>query len=279
MRTVARQELDTVFAAQQVEDLEHEIGRTLPRLERVPRALSGFLTETLMVSRYRCALDPTASQAPTRDSVTLAMQAGSAIFAAAAITEGTVRCRIHTGSYDLPATGCQYWTGPGNWLTAFWLAVVCRDKERTTMLCDIPLTLLRAADNTYEPYFYAWIEALQMFWRREPGHYDKLIEAVRGTDPGGLPADTHEFVLLQLYPPMKMVAHLLAGEHELFNDALYEALDLHRSFWTRTADRAKDPDGYYALGVLAVTCLAHEMGVTIDVESPYIPTELVSTYG
>ena len=275
MRTVDRHEIDTAFAARQVDNLQSGVESSLANVEQYPEALNLLLSTSLMVAGYRCALDPIAAHGPTWESITLPMQVGAAMFAAANRTEGTVECRIDTQTLQIKATGQQYWTEAGNWLTAFYLAMTCRERERTDLLSATPVDLLRTTGNPYSPYDYAWIETLQMVWRREPGHYEKLLEAIAGTDPAAIPADMQELVLFRLYPPMKMLGFLLSGEHDNFNDALYEALDLHRQYWTRTPDRAKRPEGFLALGILAIASLAKEMGVPIDIESPYIPTQLV----
>ncbi|MEU7066505.1 Imm49 family immunity protein [Streptomyces sp. NPDC046161] len=65
------------------------------------------------------------------------------MFAAATATSDHVRYRIAHKDRTLAATGPQQYVTPGTWLTAFYLAVVCRERDRITALCRVPLSLLR----------------------------------------------------------------------------------------------------------------------------------------
>ncbi|MEU5209343.1 Imm49 family immunity protein [Streptomyces sp. NPDC020742] len=62
------------------------------------------------------------------------MQVGSAVFAAATTTEARVQCRIAHQDRILQATGPQWYVHPNAWLTAFYVAVVCRERDRITAL-------------------------------------------------------------------------------------------------------------------------------------------------
>ncbi|MFF3617701.1 immunity 49 family protein [Streptomyces sp. NPDC002467] len=88
-------------------------------------------------------MDPRGAIYPTWDSWVTAMQVGSAVFAAATTTEAHVQCRIAHKDLTLEATGPQPYVTPAAWVTAFHLAVVCRERDRITALCRVPLSLLR----------------------------------------------------------------------------------------------------------------------------------------
>lgn len=275
MRRVPRHEIDLEFAGRQVTDLGEDLAEQIDDLEGYSEGLSDLLSTALMQMRYRCALDPTAKLGPTWESVVLAMQAGAGIFAVASGAGASAEFRIYTRSMRFPVTGPRYWTDAGTWLRALWLVMICRERERTDLLCEVSVDLLRASGARFDEYIYPWVEALRTFWRQEPGYYDKINAALRGTDPAVLRVASEELVLLTLYPPIKMFDYLIQQDADKFNNALFEALDLHRIFWTKTPERSKDPDGYIALGPTALACLAREMGIAIDVESEYMPQVLV----
>lgn len=48
-----------------------------------------------------------------------------------------------------------------------------------------------------------------------------------------------------------------------------------REYWTADEERAKDPEGRIALAPLAITCLAHDGGIPIEVQSDYLPKHLL----
>ncbi|MGO4648188.1 immunity 49 family protein [Nocardia sp. 2YAB30] len=67
------------------------------------------------------------------------------------------------------------------------------------------------------------------------------------------------------------VLPLTQRDEALFNDSLAVASDLHRSFWTRDDERNNDPRGFIALGPLAIACWARDTGISVEVESEYLP--------
>ncbi len=86
-----------------------------------------------------------------------AMQSGSAMFAAATTTVASTACLIRHEVRSGPATAPQPWVGAGNWLTAFMLSVICRDKDRLDALYQVPLPLLRESGAEYDAYvFRGW---------------------------------------------------------------------------------------------------------------------------
>jgi hypothetical protein len=277
VQRIERHDIDLDIAAEQAEELKEGIEYALSRVERSPRDLNRLLSFALMRARYLCASDPRVILGPTWEAFTLPMQAATAIFSALNAEEQTVSCRVDIRVRNIPKVEPQYWTGAANWLMALWLAIICREKDRTDMLCATPVHLLRDSESSYDDFVFLWVETLQMLWnRQEQGLFEKLVETIRATDPDTLRVAPAEMVLEILFPPMKLLGYLIQGEVENFNSALTESVELHKRYWTATAERAKDPDGYIAFGPLAMACLAHEYGMPVDVESPYIPDGLIS---
>ncbi|WP_119727947.1 immunity 49 family protein [Thermomonospora amylolytica] len=277
MQTVPRHDIDQDFAAQQVEACERRIlERHLPIISEHPEGVRRLFDSALMLMRYRCALDPAATLSETWESVTLAMQAGAAMFAAGLRTEGTVEVVIRTSRVAIPATGVRTWTNVDYWLDALYLAMICREKERTDLLCSVSPDFLRASEigGVVDPYVHPWVESLQRFWRGEPDVYDRLGNALDLANPQEGDPDG-DVLALQALPPMVLFDHLLSGAHDDFNIDLYHGLQGHRAFWGRSPEYAQDCDGYVSLPLLAMAGLAHGKGVPIEVESPYIPKGLV----
>ncbi|MGW1351676.1 immunity 49 family protein [Streptomyces sp. sk2.1] len=232
---------------------------------------------TAVLSLYaRCVSDPRAAAAETWEAAVNAMQLGSALFAVTGITEGTVECRINRKLRNLPAArGPRSSASAGNWLSAFWLAVICREQQRMTQLCEIPLERLRAPEGAYDEYIYHWVDTLQTYWLRRPGLAEKLTTAIEMTDPAIARIAPLDLLQGQLYPPMNLFYHFVTRDTEGFTPALTEALKLHQAYWTLTEDRPTDINGSIALGPLAIACLAHDGKFPIGVESDYLPKHLL----
>lgn len=79
-----------------------------------------------------------------------------------------------------------------------------------------------------------------------------------------------------LYQPVNLFHLFVRKDREGFNQALVEALELHKSYWTATPEREASVEGCLALGPLAMTCLALDAGFPIEVESDYLPTYLLN---
>jgi hypothetical protein len=281
VRVVRRHELDLAFAADQAQWFhKRAMESDVPRIPRFPERLHDLLGHAHGAMAYKCASDAEAAEIDTWESTTLAMQAGAGIFLAAREREGAVECRIGEETLAVPATGPVTWSNEGVWLEALWFTMVCRERERTDMLCAVPEDLLRASERgaIVPAYMPHWGRALRAWWRREPEHYDHLIEAVRAADPEapGLSTGQSEHIAFQALPLMKMFRGIVENDQAIFNDSLAEALELHRTYWTADAERARRYASYVALGPLALTCLAAELGVTVDVRSEYLPEELVA---
>ncbi|MET8177061.1 immunity 49 family protein [Streptomyces clavifer] len=227
---------------------------------------------TLTLAQSHCLLDPRAAIYPTWDAWVTAMQVGSAVFAAATTTDKHAQCRIAHQDRTLQATGPQWYVTPGAWTTAFYLAVICREKERITALCQVPLSLLRENGERFDEYHYAWIKTLQTYWLGGPDLVQNLVAAVDGT--GLQAASDQESAGKLMYPPMEMFHRFIRKDHAGFTQALTTALQWHKEYWSEES-RMYQASGLVALAPLAMACLAHDAGIPIEVESEYLPAVLL----
>ncbi|MEV6949195.1 immunity 49 family protein [Streptomyces sp. NPDC051172] len=274
MIKIPRHEFPTGALPQVLGELQTGLEEELEDLAESPEWFTTALRSATTVLNRRCSGDPTADKLETWEACVTAMQVGSALFTAARATTPTVECRIGHKQHVL-RSGAGPWAHAGNWLTAFWLACVCRERQRTNDLCQVPVSLLRASGADFDEYIYAWVEALQAYWLKQPSLGDKLVAAVDGTDPDVLRPATRSAVLRLMYPPMDLLTQLVRGDQDRFNTELAKAVEWHKEYWTRDEELARDSDGLIALGPLAVACLARDSGFTIEVESEYLPRYLL----
>ncbi|WRZ61862.1 immunity 49 family protein [Streptomyces sp. NBC_01294] len=61
-----------------------------------------------------------------------------------------------------------------------------------------------------------------------------------------------------------------------FNEALVQALELHKAYWTVDEQRAEKPVGHLALAPLALACFAFDGKMPVQVESGYMPHHLLT---
>ncbi|MFB6952245.1 immunity 49 family protein [Streptomyces niveus] len=235
------------------------------------------LPSALSAAKWHCLQDPVAGDLRTWESWVLAMQVGSALFAAGTAQEGPVICRV--GTLDevrkLPATGPQDYLHAGNWLTAFYLALICRENERVNQLAQVPVEFLRASGVEFDEYVYTWIETLQNFWFGRAETWNTLVAAVNGTDPQRARIAGAELIVKIIYPSLELFQLYLRREQQALNEALVTALTWHKEYWTANEARSVSGDGLVALAPLAIACMASDADMRIDVESEYLPKHLL----
>ncbi|MEU1656177.1 immunity 49 family protein [Streptomyces griseofuscus] len=257
------------------EALGEDVAADAEKIERHPGKVDFMFSTALLHLQARCTVDPRAARLETWEATVNALQTGSALFAVTARAEGFVDCLINHEIRRIPALGPRPYADAGNWLTTFWLAIICRDQKRMTQLCEIPVDRLRSSEGQFDAYVYHWVAALQQYWLRQPGLVEELIAAIEGSHPDVATVTPRDLLQKILYPPINLFHRFLRKDHDGFNQALVEALELHKGYWTADEERAKDPEGRVALGPLAIACLAYDGGIPIEVESDYLPKHLL----
>ncbi|MEV5602868.1 immunity 49 family protein [Streptomyces sp. NPDC052299] len=273
---IARHDLQRGAEAEEhAHQLSEDLVEEMDELDDSSDLIDFTFSSSLLVLRARCAIDPRASKVETWEATVNAMQVSSALFAASAVNEGTVECRINRKLRTIPAAGPLSMADAGNWLSAFWLAVICRDEKRMTQLSEIPLERLRSPQGQYDEYIYHWVDTLQTWWLRGLGLADKLIATIEASDPSVAQIAPRDLMDGVLYPPINLFYHYVRQDRDGFAPALADALKLHKAYWTLTEDRTTDIDGSIALGPLAIACLAHDADFPLDIESDYLPKHLL----
>ncbi|ANP49547.1 hypothetical protein J2Z21_009786 [Streptomyces griseochromogenes] len=273
--TVARHRRLNALDVADVQEMAEELEDTVQSLGTSATVFGLALNEALMQVQARLFIDPRASELPTWRATVSAMQVGHAAFAAAVANEGTVECRIIDEIRSLSATGPRFYANAGNWLTAFWFTIICRDQTRMTQMCGVPLEVLRASGARGDEYVYNWVDALQTYWLERPGLVEKLSITIDNSFPEVATIAPRDLLQNVLYPPINLFYQFLRKDHDAFNEALAEALQLHKGYWTADEKRVNDLGGSVALGPLAISCLAYDAGFPINVESDYLPKYLL----
>jgi hypothetical protein len=130
--TVARHGAPGPNAEPFAERLSEHLVKGIDGLEESADVIDSTFGTALLTLRARCVVDPRAAAVETWEAAVNAMQLGSALFAVKGVSEGSVECRINRKLRTIPAVGPLSTADAGNWLTAFWLAVFCRDQMRMT---------------------------------------------------------------------------------------------------------------------------------------------------
>jgi hypothetical protein len=258
--------------AQTDDQLSRAAAELTARLPQSPGVFGDAFAASLALSHARCASDPDGSALETWEAWVGAMQVGSALFATTTARESSVNCRIGHDAVTLPVTGPAPYADGRAWLNAFYLAVVCRERDRMTQLCHVPLDDLRRAAPMDE-YVFHWIDTLQTYWLRHPMDdvVQKLLATMNTSHPDVATRTPADFLNLVDYQPVALFHRLVTGDHDAFAEALTQALAHHERYW----DDSTRPHSRVALGPLALACLAFDSEFPVDSTSPYLPKHLL----
>lgn len=235
-----------------------------------PSALSDAFASAVALAHARCAEDPRADLLSTWDAWATAVQLGSALFTGA----GPQECRLGENFVRrLPATPAAPPADARAWLDAFYLAAVCRQTDRLTRLCQVPMDRLRE-DDAVDAYVLHWIDTLRAYILRAPMNdvVDKLTATLQTSLPQELTHAPADYVDLVDHPPAALFHRILTRDPRAFIRALTEALAHHTAYWgSSPAPRAR-----IALGPLALACLAHDHGFPVPEDHRLLPANLLN---
>lgn len=150
-------------------------------------------------------------------------------------------------------------------------AVVARDIELIKMLVDLPSEKVQNDRNKYEEYVFKYYEFLKALYTEGDETYpEKLKEAILYTFPDKLKwsrIDDPRFMLLK----MKMYLFVLSGDEEELNKTIVEYLETSKTFILEIREGMQWYSDFIKIGVLEICSIAHDRGMKINVQSPYIP--------
>ncbi|MBO8190142.1 immunity 49 family protein [Streptomyces oryzae] len=251
-------------------ELSRTAGESLTCLMGDPAGLRDAFRSALALAHARCATDPDAARIDTWDPWAVAVQLGAALFTGADPQE----CRLgEDHAWQIPATPADPPADARAWLDAFYVCVVCRQRERLDRLCQVPLEVLRQ-DESVDEYVLHWIDTLQTYWAQRPMDdvAQKLITTMETSAPDTATSTPKDFVNRIDYQPVALFHRLITRDHDAFAEALGEALAHHGAYWGDSAA----PRAQVALGPLAMASLAYDYGFPVELKQPCLPTYLLN---
>ncbi len=255
-----------------VTELTHATAESLTRLTQGPEGWADAFASALTLAHARCADDPDVASIDTWDAWATAVQLGSALFTGAQPQD------CHLGEHlvrRLPAAPAEPPADARAWLDALYLAIVCRQWDRISRLCQVPAARLRE-DDSVDAYVLHWIDTLQTYFSPDRSSMEGVVKKLVATmETSGADGVTHaplEFVNAIDYQPVALFHRLIAQDHDAFTKTLAEALAEHGAYWGESpAPRAR-----VALGPLAMAALAYDRRFPVAPKQRYLPTYLLN---
>ncbi|WP_231848309.1 immunity 49 family protein [Gloeobacter violaceus] len=256
----AKQLVDTIYEGLTV---SHN-SSSLRMLSSLVQGYAGYLSVSFPESVEIC------------ESIQLAAKSAAALFALASTSESELEIYLSKDtSIRLPAKVDHSGVNCSAWCSGYYLAVICRDLPVLDNLCRIPLELLRRSSTRYDEFTYSYISALQSYWQGKDDAADHLIAAMTNAKPDKLHFCSEEYLYLKAISQMELLFNLMRKDEEAFNKSLYIALECHHELCDLDDETRLDSRLFLAYDLLALASLAHEQGMTVRVESDYLPLSIV----
>jgi Immunity protein 49 len=181
-------------------------------------------------------------------------------------------------AFSFPQTGPTSSSGSFNWQQGYYLAFACREKYILESLVRKSTDIMRQRSEGVNEYSHLMVDVLKSFYGSYYESEDliqetstKLRAAINATDVDKIIPLTIDGTINFALPAMELVAALLEGNTQNFNESLADALECHKKYWSSDEQLSGDPRGFIAIAPLGLACAAYDAGFPIEVESDYIP--------
>ncbi len=238
---------------------------------RRPDNLVGLARHALDLVRFGSVAAPQSPELPR--ALRVAAQALAGLFLVDSAGGQAVRLVLGETTVTCAGPVEESLVHASRWITGFWLAIICRDSALLDALCRTPPARLRASSTQHPEYRYLLADALQGFWRGEQDTPARIIAAMRATDPNRPDVSARDWVLNIDVPLIQLLFYAVA-EDPRFSQALAQGVELHKAYWSATAERRADWEGFVSFGLTALAVLGADRGLPVDVESEYLLTNL-----
>lgn len=272
-----RHEADTEELVDAFDERSSVLPKALAAVHQKGNAAAGVFKFAIEYAEWGSVGDPNAQTLELWDMVTLAAQAGSAVFTLASADPGTdIEFRLKEETYRHVAEGRKPdATTRRDWRQVLNVLIITREQNRIEKLCTVPDSVLAPRRSGVEAeYSTHWVNAWKAFWLKDTSAADHVTEAIRLTSEEHIGQFEVDYINHIDVPQLLLFANLLQGNPTAFNQTLTSALEDHKTYYT-TGERTDLLAGYIAWGPLALACIAYDHGWPIDVESDYLPKALL----
>ena len=125
---------------------------------------------------------------------------------------------------------------------------------------------------------FLYVEVLRGLWGNDETTGERLLGAIKATDPVLLVNTDPEYVIEVVVPEMEILLNILRRDPSGIGRTIEKGLARHEAFWGKES-RREYPDRFLALGPLAMAAIAHDRGLVVEIKSDYLPPWLVRGEG
>jgi hypothetical protein len=190
---------------------------------------------------------------------------------AAATAEQTVTIRLGDATVPVNRAPDPELLPVADWTAACAAGLAARDEDTLAGMRAVPVDRFRAARVQIDEYQYSLAEAFV----EVSGDAQRCLAAVARSRAQWQQRTVAKKAAAAIdVALLDVVEALLAGETGSFNEALERALTAHAKYWGKGDDYLA-ARGWVALRHVGLACTAHDRGIAIEVESPYLPRAVI----
>jgi hypothetical protein len=204
-----------------------------------------------------------------------ASAAAQAAALAQARSDGQIGITIEGVSRRFPA-GSRALT-PGLYLHGWGAALVVRDRAALSALCDgATIDAVAWSTTRMDPFWRITFSAFATLVL-SPSLFVELAGEARAAIARTADPIIEPGYIAHLIEPLLAMGEAVAhNDRAGWNRTLVDAVTRHRDWYGR-GPRRNDPAGLLAFAILGITALAHDRGLESEIDSEYIPLDLVRT--
>ncbi|MGO1073883.1 immunity 49 family protein [Inquilinus sp. CA228] len=278
---------DREALAARAERRAREIPRLRDSLAERPGNLVPLTEEALALAGLRQLLGPE-DEVPSR----LRLSARAAMAAGVMVTPAGPPLRVDLGPpgppdprgpVELPR-GREPPVGltPRRLVQACHAALATRDRIALDLFAQVPVDRVARQPPAAEDRIYglAHAQGLQALLRGDAAGNQLLLQAIQGCNDTALAPASRDYAQFIVSPEIELTLLHRDSEAAKFDQALRNALVLHRRYWADIQanpgeSQDSDPAGFIALGPLAWAAMRHDQGLPVGIRSDYLPRGVV----
>jgi hypothetical protein len=187
------------------------------------------------------------------------------------------KIEIKIGDINLKSKGYETddSVSTGYWRMALALSVIKRDWESIGHLIDVPESVLRKSNSISDEFNFTYVKFLKSLWASGSTDYGKkLLETYDAIEEKNIKIQDYSLVLRMISPQLAMYGDALSNNVVEFNKDLEQALLSWKSICEEGA-KGSSRDGFFNLEITSIAAFACIRELPIEVESDYMPKELV----
>ncbi|MFT3662344.1 MAG: immunity 49 family protein [Gordonia sp. (in: high G+C Gram-positive bacteria)] len=221
---------------------------------------------------FRFGLDPSGCTPKSRLISRYAAQFTDLFFTSYSFPEGkSMSMEIGDKKVDFTATGLIMQASVKEWISGYWWSRISHNGTAQDTMMRFSAEDLTHLPGGRDAHRDLLVRALQARARNEFTWFDLAAAAIEAAAVA--PEDVREEALYLDVPVIGLIVAI--GDQEAFTEQLWSALEAHRAYYSKNEYRTCWSDGFISIPILAACCMAIDDGMTIDIETDYLPRYLL----